>query len=314
MIRNWIKKSEKENCMNRVLLIALVFIMPFCLSSCSLQRVFGKKKTEGKDTTVAHANADSSQLKTTLPQAVITPKKDTVAPAMAVSAATRLLIDSLAPIWAKRLTYNTFKGKAKMNIEGPNGSLELIANFKIRKDSIIWVHVTALGGLVPAARILVTRDSFFMLNYQEKEVTTIALKDAVKILPTAIDFRQLQNLIVGEPLRDGKITDAESLQALWNMTVEDSNYVQHITFTKADSTMSAEKMTTQKPGGPQAGIDFSNYEQINGRKISTYRSVHVLNGDKAYSIDLNFVNSQFDEELEYQFSIPRNWTIKNPNP
>ena len=291
--------------MNRSLLFCLLFILPFSLSSCS-SKLFGGKKKKKKEAT-AVAMADTVQ--PPVPPVVAAPP--VVARDNAELTAAKMLIDQLAPLWQSRLSYKTFTGKAKINFDGPDGEKDFTANFRIRKDSVIWVHVTALG-FISAARILVTRDSFFLLNFLQKEATRISLKDAAKVLPVTVDFTQLQNLVVGEPLSNGTVTDAAMLPAAFTLTVQDTAYLQHITYSRADSAISTAQLTTIKPNGPVAVIDYSRYSRVSNRRIAANRVVHLRNGDKNYTIDMDFSSTEFDKELEYPFAIPKNYTLKNP--
>lgn len=294
--------------MNKYLAGVLLFATPIWTSSCSLKLFSGKKKHKTTDTVVA-AQALVDTAHAVPEQPPVQPKDGSV---MSGNAAMNQLISDLAPVFSKRIPYATFSGKAKVNFEGPDASNDFTANFRVRKDSVIWVQVTVLGGAVSAARMLVTRDSFFLINYIQKEVTKIALKDAAKTLPTAVDFTQLQNLIVGDPLRDGEITAVADQVAAWLLTVEDSSYVQRLSYTKSDSTMNAGQLTTRKPGGPQAVIDYADYGMVDNRKVAMKRSVQVQNAEKHYAIDMNFTSAQFDKPLEYPFSIPKNYSLKNP--
>jgi hypothetical protein len=298
--------------MNRPLYGTLLLIFPVCLSSCSTKLFHGKHKKKTTDTTVATAKTDTTAL-VNIPVKPVTAIVDSAVPRPALpDPAMKELMATLTPVWTKRLSYKTFSGKAKMSYEFPNSSNDFTANFRIRKDSAIWVNVSGLGGAISVARIFITPDSFFLINYLQKEITVLAIKDAAKILPTAVDFQQLQNLIVGEPLRAGTITNALSLPAMWNITAEDTSYLQHISYLQKDTTMIQSQLTTEKPGGPVAVVDYTNYESISNRKISTKRTINVQNADKHYSIDMNFVNLDFDKELEYPFSLPKNYHLKNP--
>lgn len=298
--------------MSKYLSAGLFFLVSLC-SSCSV-KLFSGRKHKKADTVTTNVQTDSTQAGVAITPI---PPKDTSAPAETHTPPSTLpsakLIEEVQPVWAKRIAYGTFSGKAKVSFDGPNGSNDFTANFRVKKDSVIWIQITVLGGAVSAARILVTQDSFFLVNYLQKEVTRIALKDAAKTLPTAVDFTQLQNLVVGDPLRDGNITDVMAQPTAWNITVEDTNYIQHLTFTKADSTMSAGQLSTRKPDGPTAQIDYSNYEMIDNRKVSAVRAVRVQNADKSFAIDMHFTNAQFDKELDFPFTIPKNYSVKNPH-
>jgi len=268
-------------------------------------KLFGgkKAKTKTKDKTTVVA-VDTAHVQPVLP---IQPPPSAINDS--VASLNRLIAD-IMPLWKKRISYKTFSGKAKVHFEGPDNKIDFTAHIRLQKDKIIWINVTALGGMVQAARIYITPDSFFMINYQQKEITRLPLSDVAKVLPTKIDFASLQNLIIGEPLREGNITYAANSAGTWSIQVEDEGYIQHLAYNKVDSTMRSEQMRTRGDNGPMAKLDFGDYQTINSRRIATGRAINIQNGESVLSLDMNFQNTDFDTELEFPFSVPKNYTIK----
>ena len=288
----------KANSMNKPVPVFLLAASVIFFSSCTSKLLGGKKKKKEAASRLANTNA---------PQPGIPAPEMTGAPVATPGNAS--MIAELMPLWTRRLHYKTLSGKAKIGLEGPDLSHELTANYRIAKDSVIWVHVTALGGIVSVARIFVTPDSFFMLNYQQKEATKLALKDVGRILPVPVKFQQLQSLFTGDPLADGTITAAETKDSSWSLRVEDPTYLQSVTYAKKDSTLALSSLETHDPNGPRALINYNLYERIDNRVLSTSRTVHVQNGVKAYTIDMNLSNPEFDKALEYPFSIPGSYKL-----
>src|SRR6185437_3143320 len=183
-------------------------------------------------------------------------------------------------------------GKAKMNFEGPDMKQEFTANVRIRKDSIIWVAITALGGLVQVARVDITPDSIFIINYLQKEVTKMPLSQAAKLLPTPVDFSSLQNFIVGNALINlNNVTDASDSSSTWSLQEEDNSYIQQLTYNKSDTTMRSSQLKAKADNGPLAMIQYGSYETINGQKLATSRSVNIQNAGLQYFLDMNFTNA-----------------------
>ncbi len=290
--------------------IAGVILLFICsgLSSCSFHWHATGKNAKNKEKTADTSRAAS------VPPDLMQSAKDTAQSAIAAikpadtSSTAKQLIEQLTPLLNARIDYRTFSGKAKVHFTGPDNDIQFTAHFRVRKDSVIWVNVTF--DAFPVARLFITRDSFFLLNTKDQEITRIPLSQAAKILPTKVDFTSLQNLVTGEPLRKGTITNAVSTGDSITMDVEDSSYLQHITFNKADSTIRTGQLRTRDPKGPQAATTYSSYEMINNRKISTYRTLNVLKGNETFTLDMNFTKTDFDEELSYPFSIPGTYTEK----
>ncbi len=292
--------------MNKPFLCVGIVFISICLSSCSFHRRVAGKKAKSIDSTAVRAVTDTSRT-------AAAPTHDTLAaPANDSLAAEKQLIAELTPIWNNRIDYKTFSGKARIHFAGPDDNKEFTAHFRIRKDSVIWVNVTFAG--IAVARLFITRDSFFLLNPTQKEITMLPLSQAAKVLPTKVDFSSLQNLVTGEPLRDGKMTGASSAPfgGSWTIQVEDSAYVQRFTYSKTDSTIRTGQMRTRKPGGPQAITAYGDYETVNNHKISTSRTLNIQNGMDVYSLDMNFTKVDFDEPLDYPFNVPKSYTVKVP--
>ena len=291
--------------MNRYVLAVFVLILTCCLYSCSFRKLVAGKKPE---VYVWHNPDSNANVKPVtgvpVPDSMILAKNDSIAKA-------KKLADDLVPIWTTRLQYRTFSGKAKMHMEAPEDKQDFTAHIRIRKDSVIWINITAFGG-ISFARVLVTRDSFFMLNHIQKTAVCVPLSKAARILPSRIDFSSLQNLIIGEPLRDGNIINAASAGNTWILHVEDTGYIQEITYDKADSTMSFAQLLTHMPNGPKTITRYNQYEIADGRRMSTGRILHLQNSNDFYTLEMNFTKVNFDENLEYPFSIPKNYIINPP--
>jgi len=292
--------------MNRYLCGILLLILSGGLTSCSFHRLVTRRKAATYDKNAVLQSTDTTKTASIPPPATPT-APDTMAKAPVQDTAKMRLIDQLTTIWERKIDFKTFKGKAKVHFESPEDKQEFTADFRVRKDSVIWINVTVLG--VSAARILINKDSLFMVSWlPRKEVKRIALKDAVKILPTRVDFASLEHLILGEPLRDGNITDAASSGSSWSLDVEDSNYIQRVTYNKSDTTIRTAQLRTRNPKGPQTMSEFGSYEVIANRKVSTWRVINIQNGDNVYMLDLNFSKEDFDEDLDYPFSFPKNYS------
>ena len=291
--------------MSRILVTCTLILCSMLAGSCSFhRRVAGKHARKVEiDTTAKKSIAVVSD---TVAKATVI--KDTTATSLPSADSSKFWLARLTPIWESRLSYNTFSGKAKVHYEAKDNSQEFTANFRLKRDSVIWVTITAMGGMVQAARLMVTPDSLFMINYIDKEVIVVPLTEIAKVLPAKIDFYSLQNLIVGDPLRNGRITKVGVYNGLWSLDVADTSYLQHISYQAQDSTMMQGQIRTADPGGPRAMMDYGEYELFDGRKVATKRVINVQNGDDIFSLDIKFTTAAFDELLDFPFNLPRSYS------
>ena len=236
---------------------------------------------------------------------------DTTKPLDTINLTRTNLINALTPYWNRTIAFNTFSGKAKMRFEGKGQKHEFVSVFRIKKNEVIWASITALGGIVQVARIYITPDTLKLINYLEKEVTIMPLSDASKLLPLPADFSTLQNLIMGNVLRNsGNITDAADLGNLLALQVEDSGIAQRLNFSKADTTVSNIQMRSTSLSGLTGVIQLSDYNVLAGQKFSNNREINVTNSGDQYYLEMNFNKADIDQPVDVPFNIPKNYKIK----
>ncbi|MEZ5018129.1 MAG: DUF4292 domain-containing protein [Flavipsychrobacter sp.] len=224
------------------------------------------------------------------------------------------MIANAMPYWERILQYSTFSGKAKMHYEDDGQKQDFIANFRMVKDSAIWVSVSALGGIVTVARALVRPDSIFVLNYLQKDAYVMSAAQAGELLPVQMDFSVLQNLIIGEALsRDGMVVDVADFGSAINLHVMDARTIQQINYSKADSALRTLQMIANTGNGSVAAyIQYGSYEEVKQRYFANKRAININNNGKLIYMDMSFSNVDFDEELSLPFRIPKSYTLNPP--
>jgi hypothetical protein len=291
--------------MNKLLWGCASLILVMTLHSCSLLRLSPKKKDNNS------AIPDTTKVVSETPHnRILLPAPDSSYNNADTTGMMKKLVDMVLPVFNNRLQYTTFSGKAKVHFESPDDKQDFTANIRLKKDAAIWIDITALGGMFHAARVYITPDSFFMINYQQKSVSKVALKDVAKILPTQVDFQSMQHLITGEPLREGSIRNVAPLEATWLLQVADDNYRQELEYRKKDSVLLNNQVNTVAPNGPQAMLRYDNFDAINDRKIATSRSVTIQNGADRFLLEMEIEDPAFEKEFEMPFNVPKNYSVK----
>ncbi|MBL7718358.1 MAG: DUF4292 domain-containing protein [Flavipsychrobacter sp.] len=224
------------------------------------------------------------------------------------------LIESLTGLWQKQIRFNTFNAKVKAHFQSPDQKHEFAANIRIEKDKAIWAYITALG-MVNVARIYITPDSFRMINYLEKKVTLMALKDADTLLPIPVDFQYLQNMLMGNVLKQsGTIIDATDFGGTWSFRAEDEEFIQQYSYNKADTTMRSAQLSSKGDAGTGGMIQLGNHEMHNGQRFSLSRAINMMSQGKAYFLDMTYNKVDFDQPVEFPFSVPRKFEVNGATP
>lgn len=306
------RKYKKENFLNNLPQLAVVMIC-LLVASCQVGKQPVRRKVKIIDNksygiiTVDTSGGKYVAKTDSKPTPATKPAGNTVSK---VNKDKQQVIDKLMPLWKRNINFNTFSGKAKMHYAAQGQKNEFTANFRIKNNEAIWVLVTALGGMVPVARVYITPDSVLLVNNLQKEAYRLHMRDASKLLPVPVDYKMMQNLIIGNVFNtDGTATDATEFGGSMSLQVEDKNTVQQATYGKADNNMRTLQMRT-KDNATQGMIKFGNYEDIAGRKFATSREVTITNAGAPYYLDMNFSNAEFDQPITLPFSIPKNYELK----
>ena len=265
------------------LLVPVVFAGLFSLGSCrSTKRI-----------QTAMAKRDTTQ---------IVPVVDGKADSM------RFIHEIYQAIERNRIDFNTFSAKVKVDFSGDDGrKRDFTAAIRIKKDSVIWVSITALLG-IEAFRIMVTPDSVKVLNKLDKVIQYRSVSYLQELAKIPFTFYELQALLIGNPVfLDSNIVsyrkDEKSVSLLSNsdifkhlLTVSTDDY--RLLHSKLDDANALRART--------CNIVYGGYDNKNAILFPTYRAIAVSEKTKV-DIVLQFKQVDFNVDLTFPFNIPRNY-------
>ena len=239
-------------------------------------------------------------------------KKDTVSVNIThASAADSLLVikNAIAHVHSKENDFKTFSAKIKVDFQNGKGNQpNITAYVRILKDSLIWVSGYATVFNIEAFRVLINKDSVFVIDKINKQVQYRSIDYLQEVTDIPFDFKTLQNLLIGNPVffEDSvvsyKETESKILLATLGryfknlLTIDKSNHL--LVHSKLDDADINRNRT--------ADLTYSNYENNNGINFSTYREITVSEKNKL-DIQLNFKQWEFNKDLSIIFTIPKNY-------
>ncbi len=95
--------------------------------------------------------------------------------------------------------FETVSGKAALTLLENDKKKSFKITYRIKKDSVIWISITPLLGL-EAARIMITRDSVFMLDRLHKTYYKNNIENINEVLKIDVNFILLQNILLANPI------------------------------------------------------------------------------------------------------------------
>ena len=237
-------------------------------------------------------------------------KKDTVVEAGKKVDTAQLIQTALSKLDSNRVNYKTFTSKLDVDYrDGKDKNYNVNATLRMVKDSAIWVSINAVLG-IEAMRVLITRDSVFLLDKLNKTYTARSVDYLQEVTSLPLNLTTLQNLLVGNPVfLDSNIVSYAS--AGDNSTVSlvsiGQRFKNFLTLSASDNVLLHSKLDEVDIARSRtADLSYSDYEDKRGKFFSTKRRVSVAEKNKV-DVSMNFKQYEFDQEVSFPFSIPKNY-------
>ncbi len=205
------------------------------------------------------------------------------------------------------IDYSTFSAKVRVDYNAPNQKVpDMNAYIRMKKDSIIWINVEK--SIIQIARILITKDSFFVMNKLENTYIKESINYLQSVAQIPFDLKTLQNLIVGNPVyfqkpittykQNEKTSTLLTVGDLFKnlITLQNDNFT--ILHSKLDDTNALRNRTCD--------LSYSDFESYNSSFFSKDRNITISEKTKL-EINLKFKQYKFNEVQTYPFSIPKSY-------
>jgi len=212
---------------------------------------------------------------------------------------------------ANQVDYEWFSSRIKVEYNDNNLSQDFTAAVRMRRDSMLWISLQGPFG-IEGGRILVTRDSIFVVNKLSNEYLRQPISYMARLIPMQTNLSELQAFIMGAYLQfthaspeyrgmqdSLHIIRAESPAFLYQSGLYPQNY------TLAKSVLT-DKMLNQ-----QMSLTFTGYSQEQGRPFSTERSIDIKQGSKLFSLHLMYTKIKVNEVLSFPFEFGAGMTEVN---
>jgi hypothetical protein len=205
--------------------------------------------------------------------------------------------------WENQFTgeYLEASGKASVTLNGKTNNVAL--HLRLKMDSIVWAKFSMFG---IGATVLITKDSFFMINTLAQEYMTYSISYLDHYLGFKASLQQVQNMLLGNALFDksdytfklgiDQLNGNEGL-ATNILTIDDQNR----TFTSKINTAD----TTQK-----ADIQYLEYASLDSHLLPTKVNIHIKTGEQLMDVVLNYQNLSSSYIATFPFKIPNGYIKK----
>tara|TARA_B100000900_G_scaffold347860_1_gene313269 strand:- start:12791 stop:13543 length:753 start_codon:yes stop_codon:yes gene_type:complete len=203
------------------------------------------------------------------------------------------------------LDYNWFTAKLSGKIEFDGADTPISANLRIRKDSVIWLSVSALLG-IEVARIQITPDSLKMMNRINKTYWSGDFEDVESAYGIPTNYEQLEGILVGQiSLEKQKLRSiiSENKYLLFNKSKKE------IPQTKAwiDNRFLMHTFLLEDELEQSLTIRYVEYEKHAQRWVPLKLNLLLANTEQQTEANFTYSKVNINNPKKVNFSVPENY-------
>lgn len=210
---------------------------------------------------------------------------------------------------ANNLDFETIRinGKAKAQVPGQDFSIGIGYKIEIESQEKMRIRVTKLG--LEGARILITRDSIFVLDRLSKKAYLSDLNMAKSYTGIAADFQLLQAMIVGDfhPIpQELEPGETRANPMTYTGTEAGTEFLYQIS---SDMLKMVGMIAKNASENLHTELAYSEFEEESGQQIASEGTVSVLSPEEA---SFSFKHSKVEinpEKISFAFKIPDSYEV-----
>ncbi len=240
-----------------------------------------------------------------------TPKIVAPAPAPIIPEVVEPVVDTkantIAQIQAQDLVFSTLslRGKATLDLDGSPNNVNM--QMRMKKGERIWISITAIAG-IEVARALITPDSIFVRNNLDKSYLKQPLTFLNQYTNKQVNFAWIEALFTGN-LMPGLIQPEVELnqnQGLWQAKGSQAGLMYQYQF---NDQLKTKTLSLNDILAAQAlEVNYTEYAPLNTGIFPYAQQLKTLSGQKKIGLQVNFSKVDYNPNLEFPFSIPKNYS------
>lgn len=219
-----------------------------------------------------------------------------------------------------KFDYLSIKFSADIEMEKKSNSFS--GTLRIRKDSAVWMSVSAIG--LEAFRILITHDSIKMLNRLDNTYYAESFSFLNKLMSTNIDFDMLQALLTGNDfsLYQGDVFKASIENKQYKLSTVGRGKLKKFIANSEDSlrllmqdiwldpeTFKISKiMLKEIKENRKLEVEYSEFQMIDSMKVASKMKFDFSNLNQKINLFMNLNKVSRVNSLEFPYTVSSKYT------
>jgi len=199
--------------------------------------------------------------------------------------------------------FRTLTSKLKINYSDGLSTQSIGVSLRMEKDKAIWL--SAPLGIVKA---LITPDRVTFYNKLENEYFDGNFEYLSNLLGTDLDFKKVQNLLLGEALFDlrDERYDVEANGTSYELKPKNPIDLFKTLFLIEPNSF---KLASQQISQPQKKrlleVRYKDYQEKNKKVVPNNVGIVAIDNDQRNIIEIEFRNVEFNNQISFPYRIPK---------
>ncbi|WP_443937593.1 DUF4292 domain-containing protein [Pedobacter sp. MW01-1-1] len=232
-------------------------------------------------------------------------------PAKTEAAVDHSKADALTLLASKQIKFNTLSVKAKASLEIEGNANDVTMSFRMKDKEVIWVSITALGGMAEVARAIITPDSIKIMNKLKSEYIQKPFNYIYNFTNKQVNFNTLQALLTGNALGEylNEQSEVKQENGAWTVSGSKAQLDYRMLFNSLFKV--AETNLSDATNGQALKVLYSDYQNVNAFLFPKNMKINTLSNAKRINISLEVTKVEGNVPVEFPFSVPKRYTIMN---
>jgi len=209
----------------------------------------------------------------------------------------------LNAIRTAQTVFNTFSAKAKTKLDINGSSNDVTLNIRIQRDQKIWISITAIAG-IEVARAVITPDSILLVNRLQSLYLKKPFSYINKVAGDGVNYKTLESLFIGNAIPE-LVNENADLQTLNGTTLLTGSLGRVVYKLVLGTDMKVEQTSlTDNGAGQSLQVHDGAFIQAGNKVVPSQIDMSSVVKDKKIEVNLHYIKQDFDQPLDYPFSIP----------
>ncbi|MEZ2413775.1 DUF4292 domain-containing protein [Muriicola sp. E247] len=201
--------------------------------------------------------------------------------------------------------FKTLTGRLKIDFSDGSSSQSLGVSLRMEKDKAIWL--SAPLGVVKA---MITPDRVTFYNKLENSYFDGSFEYLSRLLGTELDYKKVQNLLLGEALfdlRDDRYEVSLNTSSYELKPVKSIDLFKTLFMIYPGNYKLASQQISQPLQKRLLEIRYKDYQQKNNKIVPNSVGILAIDNNQRNVIDIEYRNIEFNTKVSFPYKIPNGY-------